>query len=63
MSYEYVVTPNNKQMKKLFLLLPLLFLPAPVVAQQVNQFGVCTQYQEDTLQEDMTSMETILQVE
>ena len=46
MSYDYVVTPNNKQMKKLFLLLPLLFLPAPVVAQQVNQFGVCTQYQE-----------------
>jgi hypothetical protein len=33
-------------MKKLLLLLPLLFLPAPVVAQQVNQFGVCTQYQE-----------------
>lgn len=33
-------------MKKLLLLLPLLFLPTPVVAQQVNQFGVCTQYQE-----------------
>jgi hypothetical protein len=33
-------------MKKLLLLLPLVFLPAPVMAQQVNQFGVCTQYQE-----------------
>jgi hypothetical protein len=28
------------------ILLSLLFLPAPVVAQQVNQFGVCVQYQE-----------------
>ena len=46
MSYEYVVTLNNKQMKKLLLLLPLLFLPAPVVAQQVNTYGVCKQYQE-----------------
>ena len=33
-------------MKKLLIILPLLFLPTPVVAQQVNQFGVCTQYQE-----------------
>jgi hypothetical protein len=31
---------------KHLILLSLLFLPAPVVAQQVNQFGVCTQYQE-----------------
>jgi len=33
-------------MKKLLLLLPLVFLPTPVMAQQVNQYGVCTQYQE-----------------
>ena len=33
-------------MKQLILLLPLAFLPMPVMAQQVNQFGVCTQYQE-----------------
>ena len=33
-------------MKKLLLLLPLLFLPEPVVAQQVNTYGVCIQYQE-----------------
>lgn len=33
-------------MKKLLLLLPLTFLPMPVMAQQVNQYGVCTQYQE-----------------
>ena len=33
-------------MKKLLLLLPLLFLPVPVQAQQVNNYGVCTQYQE-----------------
>ena len=33
-------------MKKLLLLLPFVFLPAPVMAQQVNSFGVCTQYQE-----------------
>ena len=33
-------------MKKLLLLLPLVFLPTPVMAQQVNSFGVCTQYQE-----------------
>jgi hypothetical protein len=46
MSYEYVVNLLNKQMKKLLIILPLLFLPTPVVAQQVNQFGVCTQYQE-----------------
>lgn len=32
--------------KQLILLLPLAFLPTPVIAQQVNQFGVCTQYQE-----------------
>jgi hypothetical protein len=31
---------------KHLILLSLLFLPTPVVAQQVNQFGVCTQYQE-----------------
>jgi hypothetical protein len=35
-----------EKMKKLIFLLPLVFLPAPVMAQQVNQFGVCTQYQE-----------------
>ena len=34
------------KMKKLLLLLPLAFLPAPAMAQQVNSFGVCTQYQE-----------------
>ena len=34
------------KMKKLLLLLPLAFLPTPVMAQQVSQFGVCTQYQE-----------------
>ena len=34
------------KMKKLLLLLPLVFLPAPAIAQQVNSFGVCTQYQE-----------------
>ena len=34
------------KMKKLLLLLPLVFLPTPVMAQQVNQFGVCMQYQE-----------------
>jgi len=28
------------------ILLSLLFLPTPIVAQQVNQFGVCIQYQE-----------------
>ncbi len=28
------------------LLLPLTLAPIPVQAQQVNQFGVCTQYQE-----------------
>jgi hypothetical protein len=33
-------------MKQLILLLPLVFLPTPTQAQQVNQFGVCTQYQE-----------------
>jgi len=33
-------------MKKLLLLLPLIFFPAPSMAQQVNQFGVCIQYQE-----------------
>jgi hypothetical protein len=33
-------------MKKLLLLLPLVFLPAPVMAQQVNNFAVCTQNQE-----------------
>ena len=46
MSYEYVVNSLNKQMKKLLLLLPLIFLPTPAMAQQVNQFGVCIQYQE-----------------
>lgn len=35
-------------MKKLLLLLPLTLLsvPAPIQAQQVNTYGVCTQYQE-----------------
>ncbi len=33
-------------MKHLILLLPLTFLPMPVMAQQINAFGVCTQYQE-----------------
>ena len=33
-------------MKKLLLLLPLIFLPAPVMAQQVNRYGVCTEYRE-----------------
>ena len=33
-------------MKKLLLLSTFLFVPMPVMAQQVNQFGVCTQYQE-----------------
>ena len=33
-------------MKKLLLLSALLFVPMPVMAQQVNQYGVCTQYQE-----------------
>ena len=46
MSYEYVVNSLNKQMKKLLLLLPLIFLHTPSMAQQVNQFGVCIQYQE-----------------
>jgi hypothetical protein len=35
-----------EKMKQLLLLLPLIFLPAPVMAQQINQFGVCTQYRE-----------------
>ena len=34
------------KMKKLLLLLPLVFLPTPVMAQQINSFGVCMQYQE-----------------
>jgi hypothetical protein len=33
-------------MKKLLLLLPLTLLSVPVQAQQVNNYGVCTQYQE-----------------
>jgi hypothetical protein len=33
-------------MKKLILLSTLLFAPVPVMAQQVNNYGVCTQYQE-----------------
>jgi hypothetical protein len=33
-------------MKKLILLSTLLFAPMPVMAQQVNNYGVCTQYQE-----------------
>lgn len=33
-------------MKHLLLLLPLTLFSVPVKAQQVNQFGVCTQYQE-----------------
>jgi hypothetical protein len=47
MSYEYVVTLlMHNQMKKLLILLPFMFLPTPSMSQQVNQFGVCTQYQE-----------------
>jgi len=34
------------KMKQLLLLLPLTFLSVPVQAQQVNTYGVCTQYQE-----------------
>lgn len=34
------------KMKKLLLLLPLTFLSVPVQAQQVNNYGVCTQYRE-----------------
>ena len=37
---------NAKPMKQLLLLLPLTLFSVPVQAQQVNQFGVCTQYQE-----------------
>ena len=37
---------TNKPKMRHLILLSLLFLPAPVVAQQVNQFGVCVQYQE-----------------
>ena len=37
---------NVKPMKQLLLLLPLTLFSVPVQAQQVNQFGVCTQYQE-----------------
>ncbi len=33
-------------MKQLLLLLPLTFASVPVQAQQVNNYGVCTQYQE-----------------
>ena len=32
--------------KQLILLLPLAFLPVPVVEQQVNTYAVCKQYQE-----------------
>jgi hypothetical protein len=34
------------KMKHLLLLLPLTLASVPVQAQQVNNFGVCTQYQE-----------------
>jgi hypothetical protein len=34
------------KMKHFLLLLPLTFASVPVQAQQVNQYGVCTQYQE-----------------
>ena len=34
------------KMKKLILISSLLFAPTPIMAQQVNQYGVCTQYQE-----------------
>ena len=37
---------TNKPKMRHLILLSLLFLPTPVVAQQVNQFGVCVQYQE-----------------
>lgn len=33
-------------MKQLLLLIPLTLATMPVQAQQVNQYGVCTQYQE-----------------
>lgn len=33
-------------MKQLILILPLTLIAAPLQAQQVNNFGVCTQYQE-----------------
>lgn len=33
-------------MKQLLLLLPLTLFSVPVQAQQVNNYGVCTQYQE-----------------
>jgi len=32
--------------KKLILIFSLLLLPTPVMSQQVNTFGVCTQYRE-----------------
>jgi hypothetical protein len=34
------------KMKHFLLILPLTLLSVPAQAQQVNQFGVCTQYQE-----------------
>jgi hypothetical protein len=46
MPIGHLVICTLSKMKKLLLLLPLVFLPTPVMAQQVNQFGVCTQYQE-----------------
>lgn len=33
-------------MKPLFIISALLFAPMPAMAQQVNTFGVCTQYRE-----------------
>ena len=33
-------------MKKLILLSTLLFAPMPVMAQQINNYGVCTRYRE-----------------
>ena len=45
MSYGImVITPIINPMKKLLLFLPLLLAPVPVMAQQVNQYDVCTQY-------------------
>lgn len=46
MHHGAVDTYMPSKMKQLILFLPLAFLPAPVMSQQVNQFGVCTQYQE-----------------
>ena len=47
MSYgTMVITSTIKPMEKLLLFLPLLLVHVPVMAQQVNQYDVCTQYRE-----------------